>query len=285
VVPSQLESTYKIPGSDEQRLVEIDFEIINSRCKERSLVAIYVAVMDYFAELEASTAWLSKSGQDIQYAGPIDDYCQRHFSSSPKWIWLHRDPRDVALSSRKAPIGPKHPYACARRWNLLNSLCQGYSINHPDKMVRVGYEQFVRNPEVSLGEICDFLEIKFNSQMLEFHTSRDARRAASTSPLWGNLDKPISADSVRKFEKELCIYDCRIIENTAAPMMDYLKYDRVVHLGDQTPYGEEEIHQFEHEDQVQQLEAQERIPVEELRARSRQWSLLDEISSRNGSSK
>lgn len=274
---------YKVPGThNDRRAVKLERSEIESRCKERSLVAIYVAVMDYYTELENGSGWFSKSGQDIRFAEEIDRYCLTYFGEAPKWIWLHRDPRDVALSSRKAPIGPKHPFICARRWAKLNTLCSEYLAACPSRMMRLGYEEFVADPEGRLRCVCDFVGIPFNFQMLEFHSSREARRAAETSPLWGNLDKPITQDNVGKFEREMTVQDCRIVENVAAPMMDQLGYQRTVHQGDQIRFEQAMEQCWEHEDRLLQDAAQESMPEPELRARSRQWKLLDEIARKAG---
>jgi hypothetical protein len=275
---------YKVPGTaTDQRPVTLNASEIEARCKERSLVAIYVAVMDHYAELENSSGWFSKSGQDIHFASEIDRYCEQSFGIAPKWIWLHRDPRDVALSSRKAPIGPKHPFVCAKRWTKLNSLCHDYMLLRGDKMIRLGYEEFVTDPHKKLGEVCDFVGIKFNCKMLEFHTSREARRAAETSPLWGNVDKPLTSDKIGQWENQMTVRDCRIVENVAQPMMDVLGYHRVVHQGEQVRYEVDIEQVWEREDRQLQDEAQELMPEKELRARSRQWKLLNEIALRKNS--
>ena len=91
--------------------VHFDREDVRARCRENNLVAVFGAVMDCYAERHDAEAWMCKSMQNIRWANDLNGY----FDNS-KFIYLYRDPRDVALSFSKAVIGEKHPYFIAEQW-------------------------------------------------------------------------------------------------------------------------------------------------------------------------
>jgi len=96
----------------------LDRQVVRGRCRENSLIAVYGAIMDIYAESQNASAWLCKSMQNIRWAEQLDEYFDE-----PKYLYLYRDPRDVSLSFSKAVIGEKHPFFIARQWTELQQLC------------------------------------------------------------------------------------------------------------------------------------------------------------------
>jgi hypothetical protein len=216
--------------------VKLDRKKILNRCKEKSLIAIYAAVMDLYAEAHGATAWMCKSMQNIQWADDINLYFD-----NPKYIYLYRDPRDVTLSFTKAVIGEKHPYFIAKQWNELQNLCIE-QINGSESIFPISYEDLLDNPEKIVKELCLFLNIKFNKKMLDFHTSKEATRSAKSSSLWENLSQPIKSNNSKKFMAELTTEEIEIIESITGDVMDTLGYERaVIEKGDELHFSKKDI--------------------------------------------
>src|SRR5688500_4540923 len=54
------------------------------RCREQSVVAIFGAVMDVYAEAQGARAWMCKSMQNVRWSHALDAY----FGSN-KYVFLH----------------------------------------------------------------------------------------------------------------------------------------------------------------------------------------------------
>lgn len=253
--------------------VKLDRKDIASRCRERSLVAVFGAVMDAYAEAHDATGWMCKSMQNIHWGREINAYFDQ-----PKYIYLYRDPRDVALSFSKAVIGEKHPYFIAKQWNELQNLCLAQLDENKDSMFAISYENLLKNPEQMVKDLCTFLDIEFSIKMLDFHRSREAERSAKSSSLWENLSKPINTSNSRKFLTELSTEEIRIIESVCGDVMDRLGYERtVVEKGNETHYTATDIEQFSLQNEALKAEKSKQVDPEDKKRRKIQLGFLNQI--------
>jgi len=253
--------------------VKLDRKEILNRCKEKSLVAIYAAVMDLYAEAHSATAWMCKSMQNIQWADDIN-----HYFDNPKYIYLYRDPRDVTLSFTKAVIGEKHPYFIAKQWNELQNLCIE-QINGSESIFPISYEDLLDNPEKIVKELCQFLNIKFNKKMLDFHTSKEATRSAKSSSLWENLSQPIKSNNSKKFMAELTTEEIKIIESITGDVMDTLGYERaIIKNGEELQFSKKDIEYFTQENLKAKNKTISKIDPDDLKRRKLQTGFINEIA-------
>lgn len=259
-----------------ENITTFDRAEVVSRCQEASLIAVYGAVMDLYAEANDKSKWLCKSMTNIQYAKDLDAYF-----GDAKYIYLYRDGRDVTLSFTKAVIGDKHPYVIANKWADLQRLCLSHETVAPQRVFRLCYEELTADPEAILQRLCQFLGIAYKDTMLEGHLSTEATRTAHSSSLWENLTKPIMRNNSRKFLRELSEDDLRIIESVAGDCLDALGYDRVaVPRGQGILFEPEDIEAFHTANRtlVQQQEA--RTDPEDRARRQFQQQVLDNIKTR-----
>lgn len=255
--------------------VKLSRKEILIRCSEKSLIAIYGAIMDLYAEAHHASAWMCKSMQNIQWAEDINRYFD-----NPKYIYLYRDPRDVTLSFTKAVIGEKHPYFIAEQWNKLQKLCITQLIEHGKETIfPISYESLLEDPESIVKELCQFLDIKFSKKMLDFHTSKEAEHSAKSSSLWENLSQPIKSNNSKKFMNELSTDEIKIIESITGKVMDTLGYERaVVQPGEELSFTEDEIEHFAQENAVAKANNSSKVDPEDLKRRKMQTGFLSEIS-------
>lgn len=255
--------------------VKLDRNEILNRCKEKSLIAVYGAIMDLYAEAHNASAWMCKSMQNIQWSDEINRYFDK-----PKYIYLYRDPRDVTLSFTKAVIGEKHPYFIAKQWNELQKLCITQLSDHGKETIfPISYENLLADPETVVKELCQFLEIKFSNKMLDFHTSREAERSAQSSSLWENLSQPIKSNNTKKFMNELTTDEIKIIESITGNVMDTLGYERaVVTKGEELSFTDEQIEEFAIENAEAKVKNKSKVDPEDLKRRKLQTGFLSEIA-------
>lgn len=109
-----------------------------------------------------------------------------------KFVHIIRDGRDVALSYRDQPFGPKSFLANARRWELrvLHAAMAGCVLG-PERYKEVRYEDLLAAPQAELRGLCAFLDLPYDPSMLDFpqlaHTLTDQEKA-----IHANLGKPLT---------------------------------------------------------------------------------------------
>ena len=130
--------------------------------------------------------------------------------------------------------------------------------------------------------LCKFLGVRFNPSMIEFYKSDEARRAAESSDLWGNVVRPIMAGNTRKFLHEASEEDVRLFESVAGNVLTALGYDLArIPRGARRIVSEEDIGRFEAENRRLKEEALARTDVEHFMHLERQTNLVHEIRLRS----
>lgn len=257
--------------------VVLDRADVARRCRARSLVAVFGAVYDVLAETQGAQTWLCKSMQNVMYLPQIDAYYP-----DAKYLYLFRDGRDVAVSFRKAVVGEKHYYHIANEWATAQRLAiKQRSITPPERFINVTYEELTSRTEDTMRRLCAFLGVTYSPSMLEYHKSEEARRAAESSALWGNVVKPVMSDNTRKFLREASEEDISIFESVAGDVLDALGYERIyVPRGKERKFSEADIRRFDEENKRLKEEVLRGVDTEDLKRRDRQSGLLSEIKQR-----
>jgi len=193
-----------------------------TRCLERSLVAVYGAVHDSLAQAWGADDWMCKSMANIHYLPEIE----RYFGESARFIYLHRDGRDVALSFRKALIGDKTFYHLGKAWDEAQQLSLTLRGRvRPHQFIAISYEELTEHPEATLRRLCTFLAAEYRPEMMDFHRSKEAERTAVTG-LWANVVQPVDDTNSRKFLKEASREEIGLFETVAGNSLDELNYPR-----------------------------------------------------------
>jgi len=254
----------------------LDRNDVKNRCHEKHVIAIYGAVMDIYAESNGAKKWMCKSMQNIRWANHLNNYFKTN-----KYIYLHRDGRDVALSFTKAVIGEKHVYFIAQQWAELQRVCLNARANlHTDRFFTISYQELTEETESTLRNLCAFLHIEFKPEMLNFYESEEAKNTAVASSLWENVNKPIMHHNFNKFMKELTEEQIRIFESVAGEELDMLGYDRAyIKKGEEIQFTAEQIVAFKEEnDRLKKLQSAKTDP-EDARKRSIQDKVLSDLKS------
>jgi hypothetical protein len=257
--------------------VTLNRDVVAGRCRERSPVAVHGAVYDLCAKAKGAETWCCKSLANINYANDIEAYFGK-----PKYIYLYRDGRDVAVSFRKAVVGEKHFYHIAREWAATQERALKLRREiEPNRFLSISYEELTGDPHLTARTICDFLGVSFRESMLDYHSTDEARRAASSSDLWSNVTHPVMKNNSRKFLREASEQDIRIFESVAGPMLDELGYDRMfIARGQETIFTESQIKNFDAENARMKEDMRKLIDPADLIRRDLQAGLLNTIKKR-----
>ena len=157
------------------------------------------------------------------------------------FVVILRDPRAIALSNlayfERDPSQVGHMLSYARHWRKYVAFSQHYQ-NQPlfaNRLYFLKYEQLVKEPEQNARELCNFLGINYDPDMLDttkyFHYS--------TGCLWqGNstFEKTIagiSARSVNRWRTRLNPKVLKMIDFICSPDMKLVDYE--THTTDQWP--------------------------------------------------
>ncbi|MEM7430786.1 MAG: sulfotransferase [Pseudomonadota bacterium] len=102
-----------------------------------------------------------------------------HLFPNAHVIYMHRDPRDVALSiySRRFPAG--HAYATdlaniAHCYKMSLELMAHWQTVAAGQILHVEYETLIANPESETQRLAEFCELAWRAECLDFHQRRDA---------------------------------------------------------------------------------------------------------------
>lgn len=257
--------------------VTLDRSKIAAACREHSAVAVYGAVYQAATDARNAKDWVCKSMQNTLFLPQIEAYFR-----DARYIFLHRDGRDVAVSFRKALVGEKHFYHIAREWTEWNELALRHRAIVPtERFASVSYEELTARPEETMRRLCAFLGATYHPRMLNFYTSEEAKRTADSSELWGNVVKPIIADNTRKFLREASPDNISIFESVAGETLDALGYKRAfIQRGQERQFTPMDLRFFDVENKRLKEEVLRGVDQEDLKRRDRQATLIAEIRGR-----
>lgn len=144
-----------------------------------------------------------------------------------------RDPRDHAVSCKK--LGKLYTayhgsvQRAAKMWANDTSGALKLREMLGENVVRIHrYEDLVHEPRETLQGICKFLDLPWDESMLVFYTAQQAAKKRLSDKyrqnMWANLDRPVTARSVKQWEKELRPCEVRTVEREARGLLEKSGY-------------------------------------------------------------
>ena len=193
-----------VPWTDAQgNVLVMTSTMVLKKCQgqKQSFLAIFEAVMDLYAEANDCSTWLCKSMKCSVYHKELEE----HFGDRLKYVYLYRNPKDVSLSFKKAPIGDWHYYMIAEKWNQLQKVALILSQTMPkDTFVSISYESLLNDKESCLESLSPFFGASENGVTNQaYHSDRTKQESiarAEKSSLWKNLTRGKSFE-IEKLDK------------------------------------------------------------------------------------
>ena len=184
--------TWEIDITDAQKRLE------NIADSKRTLSNIFDELFCTYAEKHSpgSKIWGDKTPMNTLYL----DWIGTVFPRS-KFIHIIRDGRDVASSYLKMERYDTILEAANRWINSIES-AQSFGSKIKENYIEIRYEELVTKPEEVIKDTCDFLDIDYDSKMLD-HTKQVKKLGDTDKEHHSNLSKPISSDSVGKWRNNL----------------------------------------------------------------------------------
>lgn len=85
------------------------------------------------------------------------------------FIHLARDPRDTILSFKQVSFDSNNTATLAYRWNIYNREISKFRNRYPHQFLYIRFEDLLIKPEETLTNICNFLGVQYDPEMLRFY--------------------------------------------------------------------------------------------------------------------
>ena len=180
------------------------------RLEARTQGAVFQALLDTWAASQGKTMWGEKTPHHVFFWDEIE----KTFPDVPL-VHIVRDGRDVALGLVRARFGPKSIHAAATRWAHWMARIEMIRARvGAGRIHEARYEDLLAEPQRTLAGICEFLDVPFDPEMLEFHrdTSLYSRYAADHA----NLKRPLLTDKIAAWRHTMRSSDVALFESVAS---------------------------------------------------------------------
>lgn len=167
-----------------------------------------------------------------------------------KFIYQVRDPRDMALSLKKNKTHKGGIIAAAKQWKVdQQNYLKIKALEELDSnILLLKYEDLVADTNKEVSSILDFLELKFESSILDMGKDTLTNKNAQTQQAWENLSKPIMTTNFNKYKEELTGQEIKYIEAICFFEMQYLGYQSNFEWSELQKIKDKEINAFAQEE-------------------------------------
>ena len=182
----------------------------------------YQTVLEQWAARHGKKRWGEKTPGNLFYA----DIIHQMFPHA-RFIHLVRDPRAGVSSMMNTPFFPKDIVFNA--FSRHKFMTQGRAILEKyvpeEQRILMRYEDLVRDPEIVIRRLCDFLEEPFEPGMMTFYRESDRFMKEEAATTFNKAaTKPISPDMLDKWKNKLQPSDIAQIQFICKQEMDEFGY-------------------------------------------------------------
>jgi hypothetical protein len=96
----------------------------------------------------------------------------------------------------------------------------------PDRFMQVRYEDLVHNAEAVLKDVCGFLGVSYESDMLTFFEDRPSGFYGKGNTWFDNLGRPLDPKQADKWRDMLNIDEISLIEDLCGGLLEEFGYAR-----------------------------------------------------------
>ncbi len=196
-------------------------EELEKQVEKRSAAEILRFLYEKEAEHDGAEVLFVKENHTYAFA----PFLLAHFPGC-RFVWMVRDPRDVAsswVSTRSIPGGVARAVdVWLEDQTAAQQLYQ--QLRDSGRAVRVRYEDLVRDPTRELCRLTDFLGVPYEDRILEFYNQSRTVNNAARIDAWTNLGRPVLRDNTGKYRRVLSPEDRRYVELACYEPMTVLDY-------------------------------------------------------------
>ncbi len=143
-----------------------------------------------------------------------------------RFVHIHRDGRDVALSMVEQGWGPNNVAGAARWWaTRVAAGRRGGDALGPDRYLEVRYEELVADPEAALRRICRFVALEYRPEMLGYQHEALESIPERFRHRHGHLTEAPRL-GIRDWRRDMPARSVGVFEAVAGPELSTLGYER-----------------------------------------------------------
>lgn len=246
---------------------------LQKEVKMRTLSAIFSHIYETEAQANGKRRIFIKENQIYRFVS----FILASFLEA-KFIYLVRDPRDMALSWKLSNNHPGMVHRAAHIWKDDQARCleiYGY-LKDTNQILLIRYEDLLSNTQETLQSICNFLTIIYDPLMLEFYQDDLTLENSQRLGDWSNLQKPVLKDNFNKYCHGLQRLEIAYIEALCGIEMEFFGYQLDVRQTEKISVLEKRLVEFE---QHTLLES-EPLKQEEKKIRAKRLAVIEKIISR-----
>jgi hypothetical protein len=183
---------------------------------------LFLYLMQAYADRKGATRFGDKTPWNVRH---LDEIVA--LFPNARIIHLVRDPRANVASRRKLPRTSQDVVTNAVKWKLDILAARRFARGphgSAQNYLELRYEDLVREPDARVRAVCAFLGIPFDPAMLAFHHSREVM--FRDQPYKEGVFRPVHADSLESWRRELRPAQVRLIETICADEMRHFGYER-----------------------------------------------------------
>ncbi|MGI9385494.1 MAG: sulfotransferase family protein [Methyloligellaceae bacterium] len=214
--------------------------LARAKAQEQSFAGVFAAMLGRYAEETAKPRWGEKTPYNMFYIGQIlEDF------PNAQIVVITRDGRDASAEFLDSSFGPTNIYAAAELWRMGQEAVKPWREKLSDaQWYDIRYEDFVREPVPEIQRLCDFLDVAYTDDLLEFYKTSTAQGRGRTKDN-AALAHAISDKYIDRYKEELSRRDQRIMAAVAGDVLTELGYDGLL---EPLPLSDDQIALYEEMD-------------------------------------
>ena len=174
---------------------------------------------EIYAESKGKARWGQKTPRFVRHL----DLLRENFPSS-KVIHMVRDPRAVVSSLIQSNVHQSNAYHGSHRWKMDVRAGLTYELTHSSRVLRVFYEDLVKDPEEVLKAISEFLELDPSGMMISGE-KKSQEYSVFYENIHANIERSPTPAFVDKWKQHLSPEEVNIVEGICGELMGDLGYE------------------------------------------------------------
>jgi hypothetical protein len=169
----------------------------------RQYVQAFVNILDTLARQQGKALWLEKTPDHLQYIAAIE-----RLIPGARFIHIIRNAPDVIASLYY--VTNRYPEQWGGAWDIeycitkwVDDVALSRKYVNDRNHIMIEYEELVREPQVTLAGLCEFLDLPFDLSMMQVHSGL-VKDLVLDYEVWKTAAKgPIDTRRTSKFQKVL----------------------------------------------------------------------------------
>lgn len=180
---------------------------------ERDVILLSDFLLRRYAAAQGFAGYFCKDNDLHEYVGDILGKLP-----NAKFIYLHRDPRDFAVSQMSRTLQSNNLYAIAKLWHRQQVKCISTVARMSDKVFRISYEELISDEVSVIRSVCAFLGVDYSETASAVHIQSGSAKE------WKNLAAPVMKGNSEKYKAFFSARQVALIEDVCWHQMRWLGY-------------------------------------------------------------